>query len=229
LNPEQSIAVIVPVFNEAHRLQERLQHCIDLQADELIVVDGGSTDATPAILSQSGVTWLTSDAGRAAQMNAGATACKSEIIIFIHIDTVVSECSLSAVKRAMLQPDSVGGRFDVRLSGHHIVFRWIELMINLRSRFTKISTGDQCQFVSRDVFEAMGGFARVPLLEDVEFSKRLKKLGRIACLRQQVTTSSRRWQQHGIASTVWLMWKIRLLYWLGVSPEKLAKLYRDAR
>jgi len=229
LNLEQSIAVIVPVFNEAHRLQERLQHCIDLQADELIVVDGGSTDATPVILAQSGVTWLTSDAGRAAQMNAGAKACKSEIIIFIHIDTVVSECSLSAVKRAMLQPDSVGGRFDVRLSGHHIAFRLIERMINLRSRFTKISTGDQCQFVSRDVFEAMGGFARMPLLEDVEFSKRLKKIGSIACLRQTVVTSSRRWQQHGIALTVWLMWKIRLLYWLGVSPEKLAELYRDAR
>jgi len=202
---------------------------MDLQVDELIVVDGGSTDATAAILSQSGVTWLTSDLGRAAQMNAGARICKSTILIFIHIDTSISKSSLSKLNQVMSQSDVVGGRFDVRLSGGHIAFRVIESMMNLRSRLTNISTGDQCQFVRRDVFEDMSGFAKMPLLEDVEFSKRLKKIGNIACLRKKVLTSSRRWQQYGIVSTVWLMWKMRLLYWLGVSPTKLATLYRDAR
>ncbi len=227
--PHDSLAIVVPVFNEGVALRDRLQDFIALGADELVIVDAGSRDGTAALLSQSGVQWMTSDLGRAAQMNAGAEAISSDILVFIHADTAINESDLLAVKSSLADSSLVGGRFDVKLSGSHWAFRVIEWMMNFRSRLTKISTGDQCQFVRRDVFEAMGGFAAMPLLEDVEFSKRLKREGAIACLPQQVITSSRRWEKHGIVSTVWLMWKIRLLYWLGVAPEKLATLYRDAR
>lgn len=230
LKTETSIAVIVPVFNEAQVLRESLQHFVDLKADELLFVDGGSSDNTLEILSQFGLNWISSTLGRAAQMNAGSKMLNSTILLFIHIDTALSESHLLTIKQLMSQsPKTVGGRFDVRLSGHHPAFRVIENMINMRSRLSKISTGDQAMFVRREVFEAMGGFADIPLLEDVEFSRRLKRIGQIACLHQQVVTSSRRWQLHGIVKTVWLMWKIRLLYWFNMSPQKLAILYRDAR
>ncbi|MDQ6969040.1 MAG: TIGR04283 family arsenosugar biosynthesis glycosyltransferase [Mariprofundus sp.] len=227
--PHYSLAIVVPVFNERPTLRDRLQDFIALGADELVIVDGGSSDGTAALLSESGVQWLTSDLGRAAQMNAGSKAVSSDILVFIHIDTIISEGDLLLIKSSLVDSSLVGGRFDVQLSGGHWAFRVIEWMINVRSRLTKINTGDQVQFVRRHVFESMGGFAAMPLLEDVEFSKRLKREGRVACLPQQVMTSSRRWEKHGIASTVWLMWKIRWLYWLGVAPEKLATLYRDAR
>jgi len=121
----------------------------------------------------------------------------------------------------------VGGRFDVRLSGRQPAFRVIEFFINLRSRLTRIATGDQAIFVRRSVFERLGGFPEQPLMEDVEFSRRLKREGRIACLRERVVTSSRRWERHGIARTVWLMWSLRLGYWLGADPERLRRWYRD--
>jgi len=226
---DDSIAIVVPVFNEGQALHDRLQDFMALDADELIFVDGGSADETQALLASHKVQWLRSDLGRALQMNAGAKVASSDILVFIHADTIISKSGLSSIRAGLTALNTVGGRFDVRLSGRHPAFRLIEWMINQRSRMTKINTGDQCLFVRRDVFEAMGGFAEMPLLEDVEFSRRLKRVGRVVCLPDKVTTSSRRWQQHGIISTVWLMWKIRLLYALGVAPVRLAKLYRDAR
>jgi hypothetical protein len=129
----------------------------------------------------------------------------------------------------MADSEVVGGRFDLKLSGRHPMLRLIEQMINLRSRFTKISTGDQAMFVRRNVFESLGGFSDQPLMEDVEFSRRLKQRGKVACLYGRVTTSSRRWEQSGMFMTILLMWKLRFLYWAGVSPERLARIYRDAR
>ncbi len=224
-----SIAAIVPVFNEAQLLPEKLSSLRALNSDELIFIDGGSTDGTQQLLEASGVTWFTGVRGRAAQMNVGAGKCKSDIILFIHIDTEIDESNISAIKSVMKQQGLVGGRFDIRLSGHHPAYRMISWFMNIRSRWSKISTGDQALFVRRAVFEQMGGFADLPLMEDVEFSKRLKREGDIACLRETVITSSRRWQQHGIIRTVLLMWKLRFLYWLGTPADKLAAMYRDAR
>jgi len=226
---EKSVAIIVPIYNEEQQLKRNVQNFIDLEADELIFVDGGSTDQSVQFLQQRGVTCVASKPGRAIQMNLGSYISKSDILVFIHVDTTITKSNIETIRELFCQSDVVGGRFDVRLSGCHPAFRMIEFMINLRSRLSKISTGDQVQFVSRSVFEAMHGFADMPLLEDVEFSKRLKKIGRIACLKASVLTSSRRWEKHGMIRTVWLMWKIRLYYWLGVSPEKLVLLYRHAR
>jgi len=226
---EISIAAIVPVFNEVQLLPEKLVSLKALNVEELVIVDGGSTDGTQQLLEKAGVCWLAGVKGRAAQMNAGAGQCKSDILLFIHIDTEMYEGDMSIIRSVMNQPDMVGGRFDVRLSGRHPACRMISWFINARSRLTKISTGDQALFVRRGIFERMGGFANLPLMEDIEFSTRLKEEGGIACLRQTVTTSSRRWQQHGIVSTILLMWKLRLFYWLGTPADKLAIMYRDAR
>jgi len=224
-----SIAVIVPLLNERDRLPELLEMLNELNADEVVLIDGDSTDGSKELLSKSGFLWCSSIPGRAVQMNEGAGECASDILLFIHADTDICSSHLSAVKEAMRSDDTIAGRFDVHLSGSHPAFRLIESMINLRSRLTKIGTGDQCQFVRRTVFDSLGGFPEQPLMEDIEFSKRLKRLGAIACIRDKVTTSSRRWEQFGIFRTIVLMWKLRLLYWLGVSPERLAAMYRDAR
>jgi len=162
-------------------------------------------------------------------MNAGAGTCKSDIILFIHIDTELGAGYISAIESVMRQLGMAGGRFDIRLSGNHPAYRIIAWFMNVRSRLTKISTGDQAIFVRREVFERMGGFADLPLMEDIEFSTRLKREGHIACLRQTVTTSSRRWQSYGIIRTILLMWKLRFLYWLGTPAGKLAAIYRDVR
>jgi len=224
-----SIAIIIPVFNEGAVLPELIRRMQSMDADELIIVDGGSRDDSCRILEASGARWLKSGPGRAAQMNAGAEVCSSDILLFIHADTIISCSNISAVCETMNDDSYAGGRFDVRLSGDAFPFRIIEQLINARSRLTGISTGDQCLFVRRSVFERMGGFPNQPLMEDIEFSKRLKRHGRVACLRQKVTTSSRRWERHGIVATVWLMWKLRFLYWLGVPAEQLSQMYRQAR
>jgi len=220
------IDIVVPVLNEAGALPALLADRRRLRRKAgFIFVDGGSCDGTVTLLRRAGVRWLASDPGRARQMNAGAAASNAEILLFLHVDTRLDSSHIEDVLQAMRDSDVVGGRFDVRLSGRHPAFRVIEFFINLRSRLTRISTGDQAIFVRRDVFESLGGFPEQPLMEDVEFSKRLKRLGRIACLRRRVTTSSRRWECRGIARTVLLMWWLRLRYWLGADPAALERWY----
>jgi len=229
LQHKASIAVIVPVFNEQDVLPVLISQLQRLEADEWIVVDGGSSDDTRHILQESPIQWMSAPLGRASQMNAGAKRCDSDILLFIHADTIISSSNISALRQAMQGGFCVGGRFDVSLSGDGAALSVIAWWINFRSRVSGIHTGDQCQFVRRSVFERIGGFPNQALMEDVAFSKRLKREGKVACLRQKVVTSSRRWQKYGLVSTVWLMWKLRFLYWLGISPEKLARMYRQAR
>ena len=224
-----TVAIIVPLLNESARLSKLLEMLAALGVDEVMLVDGGSTDGSDLLLSASSFKWIRSKPGRAMQMNSGAALCKSDVLLFLHADTEMTRPTLDAARSAMSRAEIVGGRFDVQLTGDRPVFGLIAFMINLRSRLTGISTGDQCQFVRREIFEQFGGFPEQPLMEDVAFSKRLKRAGRIACLRDKVTTSSRRWEQHGTLKTILLMWKLRLYYWLGISPERLAAIYRDAR
>lgn len=192
---------------------------------EVIVVDGGSRDQTTTKAESYTDQLITAaQAGRASQMNRGAEVATGEILWFLHSDTVVSDGASDAVSKAL--SNNQWGRFDIHLSGDILVFRVIERLINLRSCWSGIATGDQGIFLHSALFEKVGGFPDIPLMEDVAISKLLKKEGRPVCLKQQLITSSRRWEECGVIKTVFLMWWLRLLYWAGVSPKYIAQLYR---
>ncbi len=224
-----SVAVILPVRDEAGVLEAVLTDLLARHHPlEIIVVDGGSRDATRAIAagfaSRHPVRVLDATAGRATQMNVGAAATHADILLFLHADTRLPPNAFERVRDA-IGGGHVWGRFDVRLDGARFAYRVIEGFMNRRSALTGIATGDQAIFVRRDVFESLGGYAPIALMEDIELSRRLKRRGRPARLTDPVTTSVRRWERHGIVPTVLRMWGLRFLYWLGVSPAHLARWY----
>ncbi|MGJ3254942.1 MAG: TIGR04283 family arsenosugar biosynthesis glycosyltransferase [Alcanivorax sp.] len=222
---DSTVSVIVPVRNEAGNLAATLAMLRDaLQAgDELVVVDGGSTDGSVEIARELADRVVLSAPGRARQMNAGARQASGDWLWFVHADSQLDGSHRQQLTR--LPTDARWGRFDVRLSGQRFLFRVIGAMINLRSRFSGIATGDQGIFVRRDIFTALEGYPDQPLMEDIALSRRLKQQqGRPCCLRPALTTSSRRWEVKGAWPTIWLMWSLRYRYWRGVQPEEL---YRD--
>ncbi|MEF8824488.1 MAG: TIGR04283 family arsenosugar biosynthesis glycosyltransferase [Desulfohalobiaceae bacterium] len=221
------ISVIVPVLNEAERLQSFLEHLQPFrrQGAEVIVCDGGSTDGTPGIACSGADRVLDAEKGRAVQMNSGAQAASGDILLFLHADTSLPRDVLERIEDS-LHSGYGWGRFDVRLSGQGLLFRLIEILMNLRSRWTGIATGDQAIFLTRDFFRSVGGFPEIPLMEDIEMSSRLKRHGPPACPRSRVHVSSRRWEERGVLRTVLLMWTLRACYALGVDPERLARWYR---
>jgi rSAM/selenodomain-associated transferase 2 len=196
---------------------------------ELIVVDGGSTDASVAIARPLCDALIDASRGRAQQMNAGARASHGDALVFVHADTIVPPTFAADIASALSDPAVVGGRFDVRLDASALHYRIIGAMISIRSRLSRTGTGDQAIFVRRDVFDRLGGFPELELCEDLEFSRRLKRAGRIACLRTRVTTSARRWNRDGVARTVVKMWLIRAMYLMGVPPARLKRMYADTR
>lgn len=218
------LSVIMPVFNEAKNLEGILS---DLRAicpaAEVIVVDGGSEDGTSALVRQfPWVTYLSGRRGRASQMNAGAAVANGEVLLFLHADTLLPAGANAAILEAFFNhPEAVAGRFDVRFDNPRPFFKIIAFFINLRSRLTKICTGDQALFVRRKTFEELGGYPDIPLMEDVEFATRLKRRGGMRCLRLKVTTSARKWEQGGVLRVILLMWALRFLYFIGVGPDRL--------
>lgn len=227
-----TLAIIVPVLVEPDLDRHLGRVCALTPPDELIVVAarGATTSEQLAAFRaerviSGNVQILSSGPGRARQMNAGAATARSDILLFLHADTVPPPGALALVRDAVGR-GAVWGRFDVRLSGAKTAFRVIERFMNWRSALTGIVTGDQALFVRRDAFEALGGFATVELMEDIELSGRLKRLARPFRIRAAVTTSSRRWEQNGIARTVVRMWLLRGLYAVGVSPRRLAQWYK---
>lgn len=226
-----SLAIVIPVYNEAQVLPDALTALGGLSmgsSDCIVFIDGGSTDQSRALIEAGGFRCITSAPGRAKQMNTGMKNTHSDIILYLHIDTSISSCNISNIKKSYKQ-GYISGRFDISLSNSSVTHRIISFFINMRSRMTKIATGDQGMFVRRDILSKIGGFRDIPLMEDIELSSRLRRLGKVACLRDKLVTSSRRWEDHGIFRTVYLMWKLRFLYWLGVSPQKLTKMYRAPR
>jgi len=221
------LSIIVPVLDEAGNLERLLP---DLAARcpsaEVVVVDGGSADATPEVARRHpSARFVAGPRGRARQMNAGARVSQGDALLFLHADTVLPDGAAAAVARALADPTVVGGRFDVRFTNPRWPFRMIAALMNRRSRWSRISTGDQGIFVRRAIFEALGGYPDIPLMEDVELTKRLKRRGRLAALDLRVTTSSRKWEREGIARTIVLMWSLRFLYFCGVSPARLCAWY----
>jgi len=221
------LSIVVPVLNEAAGIVPALVALAPLRAagHELIVVDGGSSDGTAALAAGMADRLLRVERGRARQMNAGAVAARGGALLFLHADTVLPEGAVDAIRGA-LDGAAVWGRFDVRIAGRSALFPLIATLMNWRSRCTGIATGDQAIFVRRAAFEAVGGFPDQPLMEDVELSRRLLRLGAPACLRLRVVTSGRRWERSGVWRTVRLMWRLRLLYWLGTPADRLAEDYR---
>jgi rSAM/selenodomain-associated transferase 2 len=191
----------------------------------VVVVDGGSRDASVQVVERAGVRCLAGAPGRARQMNAGARATRGDLLLFLHADTRLPPGALEAVEAALADPRVVGGRFDVTFDSARPIMRLTAGLMNLRSRLSGIATGDQTLFVRRAVFEDVGGFPEIPLMEDVEFSRRLKRRGPRACLRLRVTTSARKWEREGPVRTVLLMWTLRLLYFLGAPPGRLHRWY----
>lgn len=223
------ISVIIPALDEELQIAATLACARAPAVREVIVVDGGSRDATARLARQHADLVLNAARGRAAQMNAGAAAARGDVLLFLHADTRLPPGFDAAVLVALADPAVVGGRFDVRLVPDSPLLRLVGALMNLRSRLTRIATGDQAIFVRRAVFEAMGGFAEIPLMEDVAFSRALKRRGSVACLQQRVETSSRRWLRDGPVHTILRMWWLRLLYACGVPPERLRRYYADVR
>ena len=224
-----SISVVVPTLDEAPVLASTLAAARAGDDVEIVVVDGGSRDATLAAARARADRVLDAPRGRARQMNAGGRVARGDVLLFLHADTRLPPGYASAVRGALARADAVGGRFDVRLDAPGAVFRLTEWLINARSRMTGIATGDQAIFVRRTVFERIGGYPPLPLMEDIAFCRTLKRFGVMVALRDAVVTSARRWQRHGIARTVLLMWGLRAAYYAGVPPARLARLYADAR
>lgn len=223
-----SLSVIVPVWMEAASVVDTLEALAPVRAlgHEVIVVDAGSSDGTAERARPLCDRVVQSEKGRAAQMNAGAAVAKGDLLLFLHADTRLPSNALEQLT-AFFESRRAWGRFDVQLSGTRPLFRVIAWFMNQRSRLTGICTGDQALFVRRDVFEALAGFAPLPLMEDVEFSRRLRLVSRPYCIREPVVTDSRRWQKHGAWRTIFLMWRLRWRYWRGESPESLAQVYRS--
>lgn len=220
------LSIIIPVLNEELNLSRMDRHLqsIQQQVHEVIIVDGGSVDNTLAIAHELTDSVIVSQPGRALQMNSGASLASGDVLLFLHADTLLPDNAARIVSN-LSHRKNYWGRFDVRLSSSRFVFRLIEAMMNLRSCLTSIATGDQAIFIERGLFDRVGGFPEIALMEDIEISRRLKKISKPVCIRQKVISSSRRWESKGVVVTVLLMWKLRLYYFFGASPEKLKQLY----
>jgi rSAM/selenodomain-associated transferase 2 len=227
VGPPGRISIVIPSLDEAANLARLLPAlAVAAPGRDVIVVDGGSRDRTADVVrAAGGVRYVASPRGRARQMNAGARVARGDVLLFLHADTRLPDGALPAVEHAMTDPRVAGGRFDVRFDTARPVMRMVAWFINRRSRLSGIATGDQAIFVRRSVFEALGGYPDIPLMEDVELSRRLRRHGRLACLRERVTTSARKWEQEGPLRTILLMWLVRSLYFCGVPPDRLHRLY----
>lgn len=221
------LSIIVPCLNEAGGIAAALSAIAPLRSRgaEVIVVDGGSSDGTAQRAAPHADAVISAPRGRAVQMNAGAARARGEIMLFLHVDTLLPGSADALIIEGLKRTRRGWGRFDVTIAGRHPLLRVVERLMNLRSRLTGIATGDQAIFVTRSLFTAVGGYPEIALMEDVALSKQLKRFGPPLCLRHRLTTSGRRWEKHGVLRTIVLMWLLRLAYWLGADPGKLAMRY----
>ncbi len=226
--PVSSLSVIIPCLDEGALIRPALRALQPLRAQgcELLLVDGGSRDGSPELAAGLVDRLLLSGPGRALQMNAGASRADGEILWFLHLDSQVPADAPGLIRTALACSGRGWGRFDIRLSGDRRSLRLVAAMMNLRSRLSGIATGDQGIFVRRDWFQLLGGYAEIPLMEDIEFSRRCRRRGPPVCIRRPLMTSSRRWERDGVWRTVALMWRLRLAFFLGADPARLARRYR---
>ena len=224
----RGLSIIMPVLNEAAGVAAAVQTLAPLVARgaQLLLADGGSADDTLTRAQTCAVQIISTQRGRALQMNAGAQLATGGVLLFLHADTRLPANADVLIAEALASGAQVWGRFDVRIDGQPRLLRIVAWMMNVRSRWSGIATGDQAIFMTRAAFDTAGGFPVQPLMEDIEMSRRLLRLSPPACLRARVLTSGRRWERSGIWRTILLMWRLRFAYWRGVAPERLAALYR---
>lgn len=221
------VSIIVPALDEAGLIATTLTALAPLRAlgHEVIVVDGDSRDGTLALCRDRADAAFVAPRGRARQMNAGAAHACGDVLLFLHADTLLP-AQADAVVAEAIQSGATWGRFDVHITGRSFMFPVIAALMNWRSCWTGIATGDQAMFARRNVFERLGGFADLALMEDVDLSRRLRAQGAPACLHERVVTSGRRWEARGVWRTILLMWWLRWCHWRGMPSDKLAKAYR---
>jgi len=220
------LSIIVPTLNEAGGIAAALGRLLPFRSEsEVIVVDGGSEDGTVEVARPIADRVITSERGRAKQMNAGARVATGDVLLFLHADTALPDDALRLIALGLASTGRAWGRFDVTIAGADPMLAAVSTAMNLRSRWSGIATGDQAIFVRREAFTAVDGFPEIPLMEDVEISQRLKTLSRPLCVRSRAITSARRWERDGVIPTIVLMWRIRFAYAMGVSPERLARRY----
>jgi len=222
-----SLSVIIPALNEAECIQSTLVPLQPMRARgvEIVLVDGGSDDETVSLARPLTDLVIRSARGRAQQMQAGVAASTGCVLWFLHADTRVPGTADQLIIEALENGLSGWGRFDVTLSGGHVLLGAVAWLMNRRSRLTGIATGDQAMFIRRELFDRIGGFQSIPLMEDIALSRALKQHCRPACIKQKIESSPRRWHKHGVIRTILTMWGLRFAYFLGVSPEQLAKYY----
>ncbi|MDQ7089299.1 MAG: TIGR04283 family arsenosugar biosynthesis glycosyltransferase [Methylococcales bacterium] len=220
----KKFSIIIPTFNEEPIIKKCLLALQPLrQQATLIIADGGSQDKTLSMATPLVDKIVHADKGRAKQMNAAAKLAQSEVLIFLHADTFLPDNALTLIEQG-LHSNKHWGRFNINLTGPSVL-KIISQMMNWRSSLTGIATGDQVIFVRQTLFEYVKGYPEIALMEDIALSKKLKSESTPFCLKDKVQSSGRRWQQFGLFQTILLMWNLRLRYWLGQSPDKLAKLY----
>jgi rSAM/selenodomain-associated transferase 2 len=221
------LSVIIPCLNEADGIAGSLQALAPLRARgvEIVVVDGGSTDNTLEIARPFADQVITARRGRALQMNAGAAQARGDLLLFLHADCRLPPTADGLIVDGLNRARKTWGRFDVTLTGGHPLLRVIGAMMNWRSRLTGIATGDQGVFVTRSLFEAAGCYPEIALMEDITLTQKLRSIGKPLALRHRIIVSGRRWEKYGVVRTILLMWQLRLQYWLGANPNKLAERY----
>ena len=221
------LTIVVPCLDEAGGIRAALAALQPYRraGHDVIVVDGGSRDGTPDLARPHADRVIGSARGRALQMNAGAAAASGDVLLFLHADTRLPPEADRLILDGLARNGRCWGRFDVRLSGTLPVLRMVEGLMNLRSRLTGVATGDQAIFVARETFEAVGRYREIPLMEDIALSASLKRVGRPLCLRARAVTSSRRWERDGVWRTILFMWRLRVAYFFGADPRRLARRY----
>jgi rSAM/selenodomain-associated transferase 2 len=231
--PETAVSIIIPTLNEEASVARAIRSCREAGPCEVIVVDGGSRDRTVEIARGEADAAIIAPRGRAGQMNAGASVARGEVLLFLHADTHLPEGSVQGVLGALQDPAVVGGAFRVRLAASPGAGRYVRAalwitggMIGARGSVSRSYSGDQAIFVRAEAFRALGGYPEIPLMEDVELSRRMRRAGKTVLLPPRVETSGRRWEAWGPLRTVLFMWRLRVGYFLGWTPSRCAEAYR---
>ena len=224
-------SIIVPVFHEGEKVNELISYLHHLDPEknlEVIVVDGSLERDTLAAINSNHVIKISSEKGRAKQMNMGASASRGDILIFLHADTELPIHALKKINTLLGRKKYVGGAFDLAIKSDKLIFKVIGVFASLRSRLNRIPFGDQAIFIRREYFNQIGGYKEIPLMEDVELMRRVKKFGsKIWIFHDRVMTSPRRWEKEGVIYCTFRNWSLQALYFLGVSPDKLIHFYKN--